>query len=128
MASTTTQTPRTPDGDKLCAWCGGSIRQSGVGRSRDYCSRTCREMAYRERRTQKLIAQALADAALVSSTDGSSNQDLSVDEMGRLADLPPLPAQPVRKPSPNLRERLAELGTRLPGTAISSTDEIIETD
>lgn len=65
--------PRTPDGTKLCAWCGGEIRQSGVGRSRDYCSRTHREYAYRARREAevKLVAysRGRADAVRpVSST------------------------------------------------------------
>lgn len=37
-----TTTPRDADGAKLCAWCGSEIKQSGVGRSRDYCRRTRR--------------------------------------------------------------------------------------
>ncbi|MEW1798159.1 hypothetical protein [Streptomyces niveus] len=79
------ETPRTPDGAKLCAWCGGPIKQSGVGRSKDYCGRTHRELAYRERATQKRIAQALADASPVSSTDEVPGQrDSSTDE-NRLA-------------------------------------------
>ncbi|MFG3223141.1 hypothetical protein [Streptomyces sp. NPDC048185] len=66
-------TPRDVDGEKLCAWCGGPIKQSGVGRSRDYCSRTHREYAYRARREaeMKLVAysRGRADAARsVSST------------------------------------------------------------
>ncbi|MFD6591856.1 hypothetical protein ACFWED_33825, partial [Streptomyces anulatus] len=35
-----TETPRDADGNKLCGWCGGPIQQKGVGRSRDYCTRT----------------------------------------------------------------------------------------
>jgi hypothetical protein len=67
------ETPRGTDDEKLCAWCGGEIRQSGVGRSRDYCSRTHREYAYRARREAevKLVAysRGRADAVRpVSST------------------------------------------------------------
>ncbi|MFD6273949.1 hypothetical protein ACFWFL_31515, partial [Nocardia asteroides] len=68
----TEDTPRTPDGAKLCAWCGGAIRQSGVGRSRDYCSRTHKEYAYRSRREARLIAEALAAQAAVSTTGESA--------------------------------------------------------
>lgn len=75
----TTEEPRDSDGNKLCAWCGGPIRQSGVGRSRDYCSRTHREYAYRKRRDLALLLQgyargeADAKARGDSSTDGSSD-------------------------------------------------------
>ncbi len=62
------ETPRTPDGAKLCAWCGGTMRQTGVGRSRDYCSRTHKEYAYRARRDRRLVDEALAAAAVVSTT------------------------------------------------------------
>ncbi|MER5733943.1 hypothetical protein ABT084_37405 [Streptomyces sp. NPDC002138] len=76
-----TETPRTPDGAKLCGWCGGTIRQSGVGRSRDYCKRLCRDQAYKKRRDQRLVDEALAAASAVSpsvetgprvSTDGET--------------------------------------------------------
>jgi hypothetical protein len=43
-----------------CAWCGGRIDQPPIGRLRDYCRRTCREFAYRERKTQQRIADAVA--------------------------------------------------------------------
>lgn len=67
------ETPRATDGVKLCAWCGEPIKQSGIGRSRDYCSRTHREYAYRARREAevKLVAysRGRADAMRpVSST------------------------------------------------------------
>lgn len=111
------ETPRTPDGAKLCAWCGGPIRQSGVGRSRDYCSRTHKEYAYRERATQKRIAQALADASPISTTDEvPSPQDSTTDEIRPAAEtsvvetLPPLTEWlPIREPSPDLDARLDAL-------------------
>ncbi|MEV6536659.1 hypothetical protein [Streptomyces sp. NPDC051639] len=53
--STTTGTPRDADGNKLCAWCGGTIQQSGIGRSKDYCRRSCRQRAYEQRETEKEI-------------------------------------------------------------------------
>ncbi|MFH8797781.1 hypothetical protein [Streptomyces sp. NPDC017941] len=79
-------TPRATDGAKLCAWCGGEIKQSGVGRSRDYCSRTHREYAYRARREaeMKLVAysRGRADAVRpVSSTvDRRPDSVPTVDE------------------------------------------------
>ncbi|MEV0938744.1 hypothetical protein AB0J05_49795, partial [Streptomyces phaeochromogenes] len=72
-------TPRGTDGEKLCAWCGGPIKQSGVGRSRDYCSRTHREYAYRARREAevKLVAysRGRADAARSGSSSGATRRD-----------------------------------------------------
>ncbi|MEU8623209.1 hypothetical protein [Streptomyces sp. NPDC048623] len=79
-------TPRGTDGAKLCAWCGGEIKQSGVGRSRDYCSRTHREYAYRARREAevKLVAysRGRADAARSVSSTVDTRQDSvpTVDE------------------------------------------------
>lgn len=64
----TYETPKDGAGAKLCGWCGGQIRQSGVGRSKDYCTRTHKEYAYRARRDARLIANALADARPVSTT------------------------------------------------------------
>jgi hypothetical protein len=66
-------TPRATDGAKLCAWCGGEIKQSGVGRSRDYCSRTHREYAYRARREAevKLVAYSRGRADAVRSVSST---------------------------------------------------------
>ena len=64
------ETPRDAEGNKLCAWCGGPIQQSGVGRSRDYCSRTHREYAYRSRRELELVTAARAAAYLEGRADG----------------------------------------------------------
>lgn len=97
----TPDTPRGSDGAKLCAWCGGPIKQSGVGRSRDYCSRTHREYAYRARREAevKLVAysRGRADAVRpVSSTvDSRRNPVPSVDETRPPGPAPvPAPAAP----------------------------------
>jgi hypothetical protein len=38
---------RKPD---RCAWCGREIVQSGSGRHRRYCSQSCRQRAYEQRR------------------------------------------------------------------------------
>lgn len=89
-----TETPRDGGGEKLCAWCGGPIRQSGVGRSRDYCSRTHREYAYRARREAELrlaaYARGRADERGVSSTDARQPVSVpSVDETGQIPAPPP---------------------------------------
>lgn len=94
-----TETPRTPDGAKLCAWCGGEIRQSGVGRSRDYCRRLCRDRAYKQRRDQRLIAAALADVRPVSPSveTGPADRAVSPDgetEFGPVTAPIPAPAEP----------------------------------
>ncbi|MGW3921352.1 hypothetical protein [Streptomyces sp. NPDC005093] len=60
-----------------CAWCGGRIEQGPIGRLRDYCRRTCREMAYRERVTQRRIDEALALAGVPAVAVSS---DSSVDD------------------------------------------------
>jgi hypothetical protein len=65
--------PRDERGLRVCGWCGEPIRnQPAIGRLRDYCKQGCREMAYRARREQGLIAAAVADALASrdSSTDG----------------------------------------------------------
>lgn len=80
----------------MCAWCGEPIRnQPATGRLRDYCKQGCREMAYRARREQGLIAAAVADA--LASRDSSTDDrrsgavrpdalpDSSVDETVRRA-------------------------------------------
>ena len=55
-------TPRDAEGAKLCAWCGEPIRQSGVGRSRDYCRRSCRQRAYEARVQREAVVTAVASA------------------------------------------------------------------
>ncbi|WP_225102675.1 hypothetical protein [Streptomyces sp. CoH27] len=90
-----TETPRDADGAKLCAWCGGSIKQSGVGRSRDYCKRLCREQAYRKRRDQRLIDEALAAAAPVSST-GETAPDVSPVDETRVSPVVERPSEQVK--------------------------------
>jgi hypothetical protein len=47
------------DGNRLCIWCGGPIVQPETGRKRDYCSRSHREYAYRERTVRRRIGDAL---------------------------------------------------------------------
>ncbi|MBK3539493.1 hypothetical protein JHN61_25375 [Streptomyces sp. MBT67] len=46
-------------GNRLCLWCGGPIVQPETGRKRDYCKRSHREYAYRERTTVRRIGDAL---------------------------------------------------------------------
>ncbi|MFD3511223.1 hypothetical protein [Nocardia sp. NPDC058666] len=96
------ETPRASDGTTLCAWCGGPVRQSGVGRKREYCKQGCRELAYRERRQQKRIAEAVAAAVapLVSSTDDRvPRPKTSVDETAAVQATPAIPA-PAPIPDP----------------------------
>lgn len=52
--------PRDERKLRPCAWCGGRIDQPPIGRLRDYCRRTCRELAYRERKTQRRVDDAVA--------------------------------------------------------------------
>ncbi|MGW2028041.1 hypothetical protein [Streptomyces decoyicus] len=104
----TYETPRDSAGTKLCGWCGDAIKQSGVGRSKDYCTRLCRERAYRRRRDERLIAEALADAQSISSTretaDSSTEEtevpvspvDESAVREEQPAPAPPPPRRPER--------------------------------
>ncbi|MEU3256102.1 hypothetical protein [Streptomyces sp. NPDC006997] len=92
-------TPRAADGEKLCAWCGGPIKQSGVGRSRDYCSRTHREYAYRARREaeMRLVAysRGRADAVRpVSSTVDTRRDPVPTVDETRAPVPPPAAADP----------------------------------
>lgn len=54
--------PRDANGLRPCEWCGATIRQPATGRRRRYCGRTHRELAYRERKTQRRIGEALQAA------------------------------------------------------------------
>ena len=45
---------------RLCEWCSSTIQQPRIGRRRVYCGRTCRELAYRERKTQRRMEEAAA--------------------------------------------------------------------
>lgn len=68
--------PRDESGLRPCEWCGGPIQQPPAGRRRRYCSRTHRELAYRERKTQRRVDQAVT--AAVEARDSES----TVDETG----------------------------------------------
>ncbi|MFH9583499.1 hypothetical protein ACH4MO_36755, partial [Streptomyces globisporus] len=46
----------------LCAWCGAEFRQSGVGRTRAYCRRSCRQRAYEDRKTAAATREAVVAA------------------------------------------------------------------
>ncbi|MFI5526897.1 hypothetical protein [Streptomyces platensis] len=98
----TYETPRDGAGNKLCGWCGGAIKQSGVGRSRDYCTRLCRERAYRKRRDERLITEALAAAAPISSTAETVSSTGETDSPVDVSEAPaiPAPAEPRERPAP----------------------------
>ncbi|MFE3866132.1 hypothetical protein ACFXPT_37835 [Streptomyces goshikiensis] len=104
------ETPRASDGARLCAWCGGEVKQAGIGRAKEYCKQGCRELAYRERKAQKRIADAVAavTASLVSSTDDRSVSSTdervprpksSVDETKSVQATPAIPP-PAIAPDP----------------------------
>jgi len=122
-----TENPRSADGAKLCAWCGGDIKQSGIGRSRDYCRRSCRQRAYEQREVEKTlqankrlmereIQRIRAEAASVSSRDGnsiSSRDEIrhsSRDEM-KPAGQPMVPAPTVPSPLPRAGRRRVGMQT-----------------
>jgi len=80
--SETTETARP------CAWCGKPVRQHGIGRTKEYCGRTCRELAYRARKQERLIGEAVARAVAAAPPSDSSvvetaRSDSSVVETGR---------------------------------------------
>ncbi|ALU98541.1 hypothetical protein WQO_34370 (plasmid) [Streptomyces globisporus C-1027] len=54
-----------------CAWCGEPVRQSGIGRKREYCGRTHRELAYRARRQQRAVDEAVAQALAAAASESS---------------------------------------------------------
>lgn len=91
-------TPRTTDGAKLCAWCGGEIRQSGVGRSKDYCRRSCRQRAYEARKQREVVVAAVAAAVVrrdSSRVESRSPTVSSRDETRSPGPAPvPAPADP----------------------------------
>jgi hypothetical protein len=102
-------TPRAADGAKLCAWCGGPVKQSGVGRSRDYCRRSCRQRAYEARKQREAVVAAVASA--VARRDSSrveirSPNDSSRDETVRTVrpQVPAPPAPPVVPAAPVVQE------------------------
>ncbi|MFF3959810.1 hypothetical protein ACFYY1_42640 [Streptomyces sp. NPDC001890] len=82
---TTHEAPQ--EGEKLCAWCGTAIQQPGIGRSRDYCRRSCRQRAYEARKQREVVVAAVAaaiarrDSSRVDSggADGSSRDESGGD-------------------------------------------------
>ena len=94
-----TTTPRDADGAKLCAWCGSEIKQSGVGRSRDYCRRSCRQRAYEARRQREAIVSAVASAVARRDTSRDEMQQPSIPSRDETraagqSTVPPAPALP----------------------------------
>jgi hypothetical protein len=95
-------TPRDADGAKLCAWCGEVIRQSGIGRSKDYCRRSCRQRAYEARKQREVVVAAVAAAVVrrdSSRVETRSPNDSSRDETVP-AGPPPVPAPAAPRPEP----------------------------
>lgn len=121
-------TPRDAAGAKLCAWCGEPIRQSGVGRSKDYCRRSCRQRAYEQRQVEKqLVAhrRLWEHMASVSSRDETRiPEDSSRDETVpagpapvpvRAADSsPPEPVPPAPPAEPSRNEAAVPAQEALP--------------
>ena len=52
-------------GQQPCTWCGRPITESGTGRRRRYCRRSCRQRAYEQR--QALQARDLPEGTVVLS-------------------------------------------------------------
>jgi hypothetical protein len=73
---------RDADGNLLCDRCHGPIVQPPTGRRRLYCSRTCRELAYRVRSRQAAIDEAVkaATAPVSSVVETTPDPVSSVDE------------------------------------------------
>jgi hypothetical protein len=94
------ETPRATDGAKLCAWCGELVRQTAVGRNRDYCKRSCRQRAYEARKQREAVVAAVASAVARRPAPDSSRDEKagpsksSRDEMVS-AGPPPVPAPAV---------------------------------
>lgn len=55
--------PQKPSDDTQCQWCGKDIHYSGRGRRRRFCSQSCRQRAYEQRRGGRMYGYS--DAALV---------------------------------------------------------------
>lgn len=80
--------PKDQNGLDPCDWCGGPIQQPATGRRRRYCSRTHRELAYRERKTVRRVDEAVAAATAPTPPDTSvvetrPRRVASVDETRR---------------------------------------------
>ncbi|MEX3213608.1 hypothetical protein CQR58_049450, partial [Streptomyces acidiscabies] len=107
-------TPRDADGAKLCAWCGEPIRQSGVGRSKDYCRRSCRQRAYEARKQREVVVAAVAAAVVrrdSSRVESRKPNDSSRDET-RFAGPAPVPA-PVAPPGDGWVRSIDEVDAQL---------------
>jgi hypothetical protein len=58
-------------GPLACDRCGGRIEQPATGRRRRYCTRTCRELAYRARSTEAAVTEALRAHGIDPDQDSS---------------------------------------------------------
>jgi hypothetical protein len=99
--------PKDDAGLDPCDWCGGPIKQPATGRRRRYCRHSHRELAYRERRTQRRIGEAVRAVEnpppSVPSVDETRPDPVpSVDETRRV---PPLRWSGLFMPAPLLPDR-----------------------
>nr|ADB77871.1 SpdA-like protein [Streptomyces sp. x4(2010)] len=77
------ETPRGPDGERLCAWCGkGPVPPSRGTKPRAYCSRACVHRAYRARKAreqrERLVAAYMKGRAEEAEAwrSGAKSRDL----------------------------------------------------
>jgi len=92
-------TPRDAGGAKGCAWCGEPIRQSGVGRSRDYCRRSCRQRAYEARKQREIVVAAVASAVARRDSSRDESRGLSVPSRDGTKSVP---VSRLARPEPTL--------------------------
>ncbi|PVC76930.1 hypothetical protein [Streptomyces sp. CS131] len=88
----------------LCAWCGTEFRQSGVGRTRDYCRRSCRQRAYEDRKTAAATREAVVVAVAAVMARGQQRTVSSRDTSGAAA-------QPSRDETAPARGQVVRPGT-----------------
>lgn len=98
---------RDADGNLLCDRCHGPIEQPATGRRRLYCGRTCRELAYRVRKQERAIDEAVAAAAapVSSVVETPPGPVTSVDETPARPDTSVVETRPLRFPMAPPRRR-----------------------
>lgn len=96
---------RDSDGNLLCDRCHGPIVQPPTGRRRLYCSRNCRELAYRTRKLDSAVNEAVK-AATAPDTSVVETQVASVDETVASVD-------ETRRPVPKPRRKGRHDGVRM---------------
>lgn len=116
-----------PDWDVVCRACGEELPPAFAGRPRSYCSVTCRQRAYRRR---KSAARAQKATETMETTDPSAAESGRNEGSAGPAEAGEAPRarRSARAEAIMIRVRLDEIEAAWPPAAATETDDLISLD